>query len=95
MAKPAVKRKSVQEPAELTLADGGHPLAGVIRPLEFALLEPPVVEPEAVMFPPEDLEFISLTVAKDEETGGKGIEVESFFDQDGQAVDRFSKIGAA
>ena len=62
------------------------------RPVEPAFLQTLVVEPESVMVPYQNFHFVFLPVAEDKKVSGEGIQLKVFLDDDGQAVNGFSKI---
>jgi len=76
----------------------GNGLRGGVRgtrPLEAAALKATIVEPEAVMVPPQQLDLVSLFVAKDEPGFGERIEIEGELHEGGQAVDGLAHVGRA
>jgi len=56
-----------------------------------------MVHPDAktIVGPVQDLDDIPLTVAESEQAAGKKVEVELIRNQQAQAIDRFTHIGAA
>lgn len=53
------------------------------------------MEPESVMIPLKDFQFIPLPVAEGKEAAGKGIEIEAFPDQHRQSVDGLAEVSGA
>ena len=74
------KRQAVQKPAEFpeTYADY---ICVFARPVEFASLQAPVVQPEPVVLPLQYLDLVPLAVAEYEQTLAERVQVKSFFDQ--------------
>jgi len=62
-------------------------------PSEPPPLKAAVAEPEAVAAPLQYL--VSFAVAEGGQTGGEGVQVGTFLDERGQAVDGFEQISAA
>lgn len=66
--------KAVEQPLELPVRD----LLRLTRrrggPAETAPLQTAVIQPESVVIPAQDLEFVPIAVAKDEQTGIERIE---------------------
>ena len=63
-----------------------------VGPVEPALLQPPVIEPETVGLPVQDLEFVPPPVAENEQALGEGIKAEGFADHERQPVDGLAHI---
>ena len=87
--------EAVEEPLQLTAADGGGLFALPLWPAELAAFEAAVVEPEPVVIPVEDLDLVSAMVAEDEEGAGEEVELIGVAYDGGEAVDGFAQIGAA
>jgi len=60
--------------------------AVVFRPFEPTAIQTTVIEPESVMVPVEDLEFIAIAVAEHEEAAAEHIQIEAVLYYCGQAV---------
>ncbi|MCY0870623.1 MAG: hypothetical protein OWT27_08560 [Firmicutes bacterium] len=58
-------------------------------------LKPPVAEPEAVMLPKQDLQFVALPIAKDEEARREGIQCKGLLHQGRKSVDGLAHVGMA
>src|SRR5579862_5975077 len=87
--------ETVEEPLQLTSADGSGWALGARRPAKGSPLQASVVEPEAVGIPQEDLEFITTAVAEDEEASAEEIELEGVLHQGGEAVDGLAQVGTS
>src|SRR5450432_1799970 len=90
-----LKGQAVEEPLQLPPADGQGLLALLLGPAKASAFQTSVVEPESVGIPDEDLEFVSTSVAEDEEAVAEQIQLEDLADDGPQAVDGLSQIGAA
>jgi hypothetical protein len=82
--------ESIEEPLKLPARDGLGFLVFLLWPAEAPALQASVVEPETVVIPGEDLEFVPVFVAEDEEALAEEIQREDLTDDCGQAVDGLS-----
>ena len=87
--------QAVEEPLQLTPTDRFGGLVRALGPTETSSLQASVVEPEAIMIPVEDLEFVAVSIAEDEEAAAEEIVLEDLADKGSQAVDGLSQIGVA
>ena len=78
-------RQPVHEPAELSVTDV-YCLFSVLRPVKSAFLNAALQQPESIDIPEQALQFISVAIAEDKQTGAEWIQIKLFPDQDGQAV---------
>src|SRR5258708_5928406 len=85
----------VEEPLQLPWADGSRVLVGSLWPAEASAFQASIVEPEAVMVPDQDLEFVFVAIAEDKQAVAEQIEIQDLADDCGQAVDGLSQIGVA
>ena len=90
MSLSLVKGKSIEEPSQFSTTNLYRGRAALLRPLKRSFLQTAIVEPESIVFPVENFEFVALTIAKDKEERGKWVEVEAFLDQGCQPVDRLA-----
>jgi hypothetical protein len=65
----------------------------LLRPLEPAAFQPPVIQPEPVMVPSQDLELVLVPVAEDEKVIGERVKVDALLHQHRERVDGLSKVG--
>jgi len=87
--------QTVEQPLQLPPGDGECLLLRAIGPAEVSFLQSSIVEPEAVVIPVKDLEFVAISVAEDEEAIGEQILLEDLADDCSQAIDGFAQIGAS
>src|ERR1043165_7434632 len=93
---PALRKaQAVEEPLQLTARDGKALVFGLVGPAEASALQASVVEPEAVVVPGEDLEFVFVSIAENEEAITEEVALEDLADNGGEAVDGFTQIGAS
>ncbi|KRE30277.1 hypothetical protein ASG81_25390 [Paenibacillus sp. Soil522] len=62
------------------------------RPLKSAAFQAAIEQPEAVMIPIQNLEFIAFAVAEHKETQREGGEPEAFLNDHSQSVDGLAQI---
>ena len=84
--------QSVQQPAELTGRDGQRSCA-IRRPGERAAFQPTIEQPEPIVFPVEDLQFVALAVAKHEQRRRERVQAEAFLHKRGQRIDGLAQVG--
>ena len=58
--------QSIQQPLQLPASDAQRAVGLRCRPFEASSFEPPVVEPETVVIPAQNLQFVALPVTKHE-----------------------------
>ena len=89
------QRQTVKQPPQLTAGDDAGTVACRGRPRKAAAFQTSVVEPEAVVLPAQELEFVPLSIAEDEPGAYEQVKFESFLDQGGQTVNGLTHIGCA
>ncbi len=89
------KGQAVEQPAQFPAGDLARAGAVIWWPPEPAPLQAPVVQPEAIMLPVQDLQLVAFPVAEDEQGRRKGVQVEPLLHQDSEAVDGLTHVGAA
>ena len=82
--------QTVEQPLQLPPGDGECLLLSAVGPTEMSFLQSSIVEPEAVVIPMQDLEFVAISIAEDEEAVGEQILLEDLADECSQAVDGFA-----
>jgi len=87
-------RQTIKQPLQLPATDHESP-AVMIRPLKSPPFQSPIIEPETVMVPPQQLQLVPSTIAKDEPLIGKRVQFEYGAYKGRQPVDRFPHIGYA
>ncbi len=90
-----LQRKAVEQPLKLSSIYGQGLTRGIIRPPEAPLLQTTIVEPEAVVVPTQNLEFVTIPIAEYEETFVENIQFEGMGYDGRQSVDGFSHVGSA
>ena len=91
-----VEGESVEQPAELTGRNNeGRLIPRPLRPAELAPFQAAIVKPETIMVPLENLEFIALPIAEDEQCRGKWIQSKTDLHHRREPVDRFSHVRSA
>lgn len=88
------KIQPAQQPAECRSTDLHHLLLrfGPAEKILFQSLHP---DAKTVIGPVQDLDDIPLAIAESEQAAGKKVEVELIRNQQAQAIDRLTHIGAA
>jgi len=84
--------QAVQKPLQLPPA---HYLNNALRlrgPLEMTPLQSPIVEPETIVIPSQDLKLVASAVAEDKPAICEGIEVEGILDQGRQPINGLAHI---
>src|SRR5258708_7421244 len=87
--------QAVEQPRQLSARNARCGCLGRLGPAEASAFQTAIIEPEAVMIPHQDLEFIAATVTEDKEAAAEQIQLKDLADQGGQTVDGFSQIGVA
>lgn len=82
----------IQKPTQFPAADSDNPGTIFFGPTKFSLFQTTVIQPEAVMIPVENLNFVPAPVAKNKKRGRKGVQGEAPADQSRQSVDGFAHI---
>ena len=90
-----LQAQAVEEPLELASANDYALLPWLFWPLEATAHQSSVVEPEAIVVPGEDLDFVASSVAEDEEAACEEILLVNMGDDGGETVDRFAHIGSS
>ena len=87
MSPALLQGEAVEQPSQLPGFDEqGLRVLRRSWPPEPPAFESAIVEPEAVVFPAQDLELVVVAVAEDEERIGEGIEVKCLGDESREAV---------
>ena len=88
--------QAVQQPLQLPTRNGKRLSAFCrLRPPERSAIQPPVVEPEPVMVPIEDLELVTTFVAEDKEAAAENVHIETVLHNGAQTVNGLAQIGGA
>lgn len=82
-----LQRQTIKQPLQFPPGDLHGGGTGVSRPLKSASFQAPVVEPESVVLPVENLDLITLAIAKDKQGGSEWIQRKGLADQYRQPVD--------
>nr|WP_236642239.1 MULTISPECIES: hypothetical protein [unclassified Paenibacillus] len=86
MGLPLAKGKPVKQPAKLARGDR-HNLFIAGRPLKRAMFQTTVKKPEAVDLPKEELELVTLAIAKHEQARREWIQAITFLDESSESID--------
>ncbi len=90
-----IQGKPVEQPLQLPAVDFQGSRRILVGPLKGAPFQPAVMEPEPIVVPLEDLEFIPFAIAKREKTRRKRVQFELLFDQYSEPVDGLAQVGAS
>ena len=64
MSLPLIDRQTVEQPLQLPAGDYERLFAPMVRPAEPAALQPPVMKPEPIVVPVQNLEFVALPITE-------------------------------
>lgn len=84
--------QSIQKPTQFPAADSDNPGAVFFGPTKLSLFQTTVIQPEAVVIPVENLNFVPAPVAENKKRGREGVQREAHADQSRQSVDGFAHI---
>lgn len=82
----------IQQPPQLPLTDADRTLVGCVRPLKTSTFQSPIVDPETIVLPLQNLELVPPPITEREQTWRKWVQVEHFLNQCCQSIDRLAQV---